>query len=1199
MQQARGGRDQFRIFPKPSRPSSPCSIETIDEIERNYKHAPGGSGNPPPAPPDDPRNMCSGGKKISNATNRLVMNKVLGKAYLLGRKKQNVFSKTILKLILDSGCTWHATYRREHLINFKSTDEMLKAQISSKAEVLVGINGVECHVTGIGDMPVYCRDKDQKLHVVLIRNVRLVESFTEILISVDQLWEESRVEARFADHRSIYLNSGVTTIALPFIRAEGLFIWPCGPAAEHVTDKKVSIGHALMSTTAHKPKTTAHISRLPADDAATALHLRLNLPPSSIRRLSTMTSDVPESVAKGTADASGFLTEANAKRIEHTESLYKPTYTGRLIHGDIAGPFKRSHCYGYQYMLVLTDDHSRLRAVYFLNSKSEALQKVRSYVAALNALISRNSDAPKYAIGSLHTDNAGEFLSREFKEFLDESLIKQTTCPPYVHALNGVAERSIQMIMDHVRSSLVASNAPISFWPYAAEHAVDILNRVMGPPGSKKSSYEIATGIVPKVMSIMPFGCRAYAIKPPVELAKTVIPSKAWRGMNLGRVPDVPGAYHIWIPEHQKVAIISDVYFSETIMPWRPVGDQRIGTPLPTSAAVDALPSNALALGNGIPAEAPVNAQAETLTEAYAEATGRPLQSSNSKKILLLFGGPKSRPTGLDTFLIQMGFEVELFDILDGESDISDDAIYQQLHDRITAGEFFAIFAAPPCSTVSVSRFIVSPTASDGGAPIVRNRQNRMVMPNASDAERREAEAANLIFERTAALLLAAWLAGTHWSLENPADRGDPMRTKLFMTKQHCPIFLLDMFIELSKRTGAEQVTFPMCAFGSEWQKYTTLLFSPGFSTWFRPLAKLMCSHKVHGATAGGIKDDVSGWNSHAASAYPPAFNYFIARGIANLQRVDSDVPIPLVGQQDQPTLGGAESALVADASAGPLESAEPLQEEGIMHGPKDLHPIFRGPFVDTPGVEKAHWLANGLPPTPAARSPVPRFSPVAPLHLPQAASPVRAPAVTAPVRRPKSATIAPLEPVSSRLRSKDDSTGSAAMARGGLNSALKSVHEKHPLGSARGFALFTGPRSSLVLPPVGRPRALLARAALADPKNYAEAMAEDEREGNHEWRDGCLKELRSHASNESFEVRPASEKPRGRAFVKFTWVFKRKRDGTKKCRLCVQGCTQRAGVDYDQTYCGSMRSTSLRKPRGRTRLQPQAVGLHHSLPPG
>ena len=31
------------------------------------------------------------------------------------------------------------------------------------------------------------------------------------------------------------------------------------------------------------------------------------------------------------------------------------------------------------------------------------------------------------------------------------------------------------------------------------------------------------------------------------------------------------------------------------------------------------------------------------------------------------------------------------------------------------------------------------------------------------------------------------------------------------------------------------------------------------------------------------------------------------------------------------------------------------------------------------------------------------------------------------------------------------------------------------------------------------------------------------------------------------------------------------------KARLCVQGCTQQPGVDYDQTHCATMRSTSLR----------------------
>eukprot|EP00965_Chrysotila_dentata_P148997 4921185-Pleurochrysis_carterae.AAC.1 len=30
------------------------------------------------------------------------------------------------------------------------------------------------------------------------------------------------------------------------------------------------------------------------------------------------------------------------------------------------------------------------------------------------------------------------------------------------------------------------------------------------------------------------------------------------------------------------------------------------------------------------------------------------------------------------------------------------------------------------------------------------------------------------------------------------------------------------------------------------------------------------------------------------------------------------------------------------------------------------------------------------------------------------------------------------------------------------------------------------------------------------------------------------------------------------------------------KARLCVQGCAQIHGVDYDQTFCATMRPTSL-----------------------
>ena len=72
-------------------------------------------------------------------------------------------------------------------------------------------------------------------------------------------------------------------------------------------------------------------------------------------------------------------------------------------------------------------------------------------------------------------------------------------------------------------------------------------------------------------------------------------------------------------------------------------------------------------------------------------------------------------------------------------------------------------------------------------------------------------------------------------------------------------------------------------------------------------------------------------------------------------------------------------------------------------------------------------------------------------------------------------------------------------------------------------------------------------------------------------------KEINNHRSKGSWRYILRAELPRGRRVVKLTWVYKTKRDGTKKARLCVQGCTQVPGVDYDQTFCAAMRAGSLR----------------------
>ena len=75
-------------------------------------------------------------------------------------------------------------------------------------------------------------------------------------------------------------------------------------------------------------------------------------------------------------------------------------------------------------MLLLVDDHTRFKCVYFMQTKDEAPRRVQQFVASFNAYASRGKSQPVRIVGSLKTDNAGEFTSRAFQEFLDAETIE-------------------------------------------------------------------------------------------------------------------------------------------------------------------------------------------------------------------------------------------------------------------------------------------------------------------------------------------------------------------------------------------------------------------------------------------------------------------------------------------------------------------------------------------------------------------------------------------------------------------------------------------------------------------------------------------------------------------------------------------------------------------------------------------------------
>ena len=91
-------------------------------------------------------------------------------------------------------------------------------------------------------------------------------------------------------------------------------------------------------------------------------------------------------------------------------------------------------------------------------------------------------------------------------------------------------------------------------------------------------------------------------------------------------------------------------------------------------------------------------------------------------------------------------------------------------------------------------------------------------------------------------------------------------------------------------------------------------------------------------------------------------------------------------------------------------------------------------------------------------------------------------------------------------------------------------------------------------------------------PENHRQA----ERMGEP-WPTAEAKELGNHLNNKSWTRISIDQLPSGRRIHKLVWVYKLKRDGTAKARLCVQGCTLEGGVDYDQTFASTLKYPSAR----------------------
>lgn len=113
---------------------------------------------------------------------------------------------------------------------------------------------------------------------------------------------------------------------------------------------------------------------------------------------------------------------------------YKSQAPGELVHSDLCGLFQEESINGSRYLLLLKDNYSHYRTVYFLRSKDETVKRIKDFIVMTSNHVGRN-------IKTLRTDNGLEFVNLEVHDMLRKYGIQHQRNVIYTPKQNGVAER--------------------------------------------------------------------------------------------------------------------------------------------------------------------------------------------------------------------------------------------------------------------------------------------------------------------------------------------------------------------------------------------------------------------------------------------------------------------------------------------------------------------------------------------------------------------------------------------------------------------------------------------------------------------------------------------------------------------------------------------------------------------------------------
>ncbi|CAI7746915.1 unnamed protein product [Closterium sp. NIES-53] len=435
-----------------------------------------------------------------------------------------------MAVLLDSGCSHHLMGTKAVFVDMAPSGSMKHVR---------GFNGALQPVEGRGTIAL----QGEAWKRVLIPDVLYVPGVQANLQSAGQL-KESRVQLK-GDGDEILLVAATGKV-LGRARYTGQVLCtdlrPC-PMQSQSTEvvAQRTVVPAMKSTPGRLHARLAHVSvdtikRSAKHGVATGLDIA-----PSTRTDPPCISCVGGKLARHTFPASGS---------DATEAL-------AVVHIELCGPFRVAAKDSSLYFLLLKDRHTRFVWVMPIARKSDVLREFKKWLV----LVERQT---KMSVLMLCSDKGGEFLGKEFTDFVDgKGIVHDLTCP-YTPQQNGMAEREMRTTVEYVRTMLLHMGVQHHWWHLALRQAVWVRNCLewsMTPPGM--TPYQLLTGKKPDLTLARVWGCMVQFMVPAQQRGGKQAPKDRW-GLHLGVSPESQG-WEILDLIDNKVVTSVEVVFYETL----------------------------------------------------------------------------------------------------------------------------------------------------------------------------------------------------------------------------------------------------------------------------------------------------------------------------------------------------------------------------------------------------------------------------------------------------------------------------------------------------------------------------------------------------------------------------------------------------------------------------------------------------------